>query len=39
MHPAQFLLLTSGLILFWLMPLIAWTLLKGQRDIAALCSR
>jgi hypothetical protein len=37
MHPAQFLLFTSGLSLFWLMPLIAWTLLKGQRDTAARC--
>lgn len=37
MHPAQSLLYASGLILFWLMPLIAWTLLKGQRDTAARC--
>ncbi len=34
-HPALSLLLIVGLIQFWLMPAIAWILLKGQRDIAA----
>ncbi len=34
-HPALFLLFTSGLILFWLMPFIAWLLLKGQRNTPA----
>jgi signal transduction histidine kinase len=34
-HPALSLLLIIGLIQFWLMPAIAWLLLKGQRDIAA----
>jgi C4-dicarboxylate-specific signal transduction histidine kinase len=37
LDPAQLLLYTSGLILFWLMPLIAWLLLKGQRDSPARC--
>jgi C4-dicarboxylate-specific signal transduction histidine kinase len=34
-HPAISLLLIVGLLQFWLMPAIAWTLLKGQRDTAA----
>jgi signal transduction histidine kinase len=34
-HPALSLLLVTGLLLFWLMPAIAWVLLKGQRDVAA----
>ena len=34
-HPALSLLLIVGLIQFWLMPAIAWVLLKGQRDTAA----
>lgn len=34
-HPALSLLLIIGLIQFWLMPTIAWILLKGQRDVAA----
>ena len=34
-HPALSLLLIVGLIQFWLMPAIAWVLLKGQRDKAA----
>lgn len=34
-HPALSLLLIVGLIQFWLMPTIAWILLKGQRDTAA----
>jgi hypothetical protein len=34
-NPALALLYVSGLILFWLMPLIAWLLLKGQRDTGA----
>lgn len=34
-HPAISLLLVVGLIQFWLMPAIAWVLLKEQRDTAA----
>lgn len=34
-QPALSLLLTVGLIQFWLMPMVAWVLLKGQRDSAA----
>jgi signal transduction histidine kinase len=34
-HPALGLLLSIGLIQFWLMPLIAWVLLRDQRDRAA----
>jgi hypothetical protein len=34
-HPALSLLLIVGLIQFWLMPAVAWVLLKGQRDTAA----
>jgi hypothetical protein len=34
-QPALSLLLIVGLIQFWLMPTIAWILLKGQRDVAA----
>lgn len=34
-HPALFLLLSVGLLQFWLMPAVAWTLLRGQRDTAA----
>ncbi|MFM8624806.1 MAG: sensor histidine kinase, partial [Betaproteobacteria bacterium] len=34
-NPALSLLLLVGLIQFWLMPALAWVLLKGQRDTAA----
>jgi signal transduction histidine kinase len=34
-HPAIILLLTIGLIQMWMMPAIAWLLLRGQRDSAA----
>ncbi len=34
-QPALSLVLIVGLIQFWLMPTVAWILLKGQRDIAA----
>jgi signal transduction histidine kinase len=34
-QPALSLLLIVGLIQFWLMPTVAWILLKGQRDVAA----
>ncbi len=34
-NPALSLLLVVGLIQFWLMPALAWVLLKGQRDVAA----
>lgn len=34
-QPALSLLLIVGLIQFWLMPTIAWVLLRGQRDTAA----
>ena len=37
MNHAIFLLYTIGLILYWLMPFIAWLLLKGQRDAPARC--
>lgn len=35
MNPALGLLLTVGFIQFWVMPAVAWALLKGQRDTAA----
>ena len=34
-HPALSLLLAVGFLQFWLMPAIAWVLLKGHRDTAA----
>ena len=34
-HPALGLLLASGLAIFWLIPLSAWLMLKGRRDLNA----
>lgn len=34
-NPALALLLTIGFIQMWMMPAMAWSLLKGQRDVAA----
>lgn len=34
-QPALFLLLIIGLLQFWLMPAIAWVLLRDKRDVAA----
>ena len=34
-HPAVQLLLISGLIIFWLIPLTSWLMLRGQRDVHA----
>lgn len=31
-HPSTMLLLVTGLILFWLLPLSAWWMLRGQQD-------
>ena len=34
-HPAITLLFLTGLTLFWLMPLTAWLMLRGQQDVTA----
>ena len=34
-HPAITLLFLTGLTLFWLMPLTAWLMLRGQQDVKA----